>query len=152
MNGKPLLKEKDKPKKERIRKLRLIEDDLWDLCKKITRIRYKNCYTCHQRALIGKNAHTGHMYPAGACGASMKYDLRILRLQCMNCNINNGGMGAVYLENMKKEIGEQNALDLLQEARASKGKPIQAREHYLKLIADYTALLDKLSQANPNSI
>ena len=120
--------------------LQKLEDNIWEECKRITRERYKDCYTCSQKNLQGMNAQTGHMHPKGACGASIKYDLRILRLQCFQCNINHGGMGAVFLENMKKEIGEKEALALLNEASASKGKPIKAHDYYLQLLDEYRQL------------
>lgn len=114
-----------------------LEKILWDLCKEITRILYKDCYTCSQRNLEGMNAQTGHMHPKGACGASMKYDLRILRLQCFQCNISHGGMGAIYKENMDHEIGKKESDKLLAEAKSSKGKPIKASTHYINLIHEY---------------
>lgn len=121
-----------------------IEDELWDLCKQITRLLYKDCYTCNQVNLQGKNAHTGHMYPKGALGASLKYDLRILRLQCFHCNINLGGMGAVYKSRMESEIGRKNTEKLYAECVSSKGNPIEARPHYLRLIEEYKKLLNDI--------
>ena len=118
-----------------------LERTLWELCKRITRKRYKHCYTCPQRDLVGANAQTGHYYPKGALGAKLKYDLRILRLQCYNCNINFGGMGAVYRENMKREIGAEAEQKLYNECASSKGKPIKARDYYIKLIEEYRKLL-----------
>lgn len=117
-----------------------LEKTLWELCKKITRKLYRDCYTCEQRNLEGMNAQTGHYYPKGALGASMKYDLRILRLQCFQCNINHGGMGAVFRENMAQEIGKKAEQKLFNECVSSKGKPIKAREHYIQLINDYKNL------------
>lgn len=122
--------------------MKSIEKELWDLCKAITRVRYKHCYTCPQKNLVGMNCQTGHMHPKGACGSAMKYDLRLLRLQCFQCNINYGGMGAVFLENMKEEIGAIEALALLAEAKLSKGKPIKARDHYLGIIEQYKKILE----------
>ncbi len=137
-------KQKYLPKKKRERSLKSIEFEVWTLCKAVTRVLYKDCYTCFQKNLVGMNCQTGHMHPKGACGASMKYDLRLLRLQCFQCNINHGGMGAVFLENMKREIGEQKALALLREAQSSKGKPIKARDYYLLLIPLLKQQLDEL--------
>lgn len=148
MNGPELKKEKDKPKKQRERTLANIELELWELCRKITRILYKHCYTCPQMNLVGMNCQTGHMHPKGACGASMKYDLRILRLQCFQCNINHGGMGAVFKENMDREIGKVASDMLLEEAKSSKGKNIKARDYYLILIGRYKVLLDQLTLNN----
>jgi len=50
-------------------------------------------------------------------------------------------MGAVFLENMKREIGAGKALALLLEAQSSKGKPIKARDYYLHLIETYKQLI-----------
>lgn len=146
---KDLRKEKDKPKKQRKEKVSTIVNRLWELCKKITRARYKHCYTCGQQNLVGVNAQTGHMYPDGACGASMKYDLRILRNQCFRCNINHGGMGATFLLNMKREIGEGAAMALYDEARLSKGRPINARDHYLILEREYKKILEDADLLKP---
>lgn len=124
-----------------------LQNTLWELCKKIVRLKYPhNCYTCPQMGLEASNMHTGHYYPDGALGASMKYDLRILRLQCYNCNINLGGMGGVYRENMRKEIGVEAEQKLFDECRLSKGKPIKARDYYIKLIYEYENKLKELQQ------
>ena len=123
-----------------MKSLSSIEKALWNECKRITRKRYKDCYTCNQVNLEGSNAHTGHMYPKGACGASMKYDLRILRLQCFRCNIHLGGMGAIFKSRMDKEIGKKASDALLAECKSSKGFPIKARDHYLNILEEYKKL------------
>jgi len=123
-------------------KLRTIENKLWALCRQLTfRAHGTDCYTCNQKNLKGKNLQCGHGYSKGALGASMKYDLRILKPQCFNCNINFGGMGVVFWKNLETELGKENADKLYQECRASKGLPIKARPFYLELIKKYEELL-----------
>lgn len=129
-------------KVQKIRKMRCIEKELWDLCRQIIKERYgTNCYTCPQTNLIGLNWQCGHMHPKGACGAIMRYDLRILRPQCFQCNINHGGMGAAYKRNMEKEIGRAAADKLFLECMSSKAKLVNARDYYTSLIIKYKKLL-----------
>lgn len=133
-----LRKVKTKKKLPKERKLRNIEKELWQLCRQLTFLVYgRNCYTCHQKNLTGMNLQCGHGYPNGALGACMSHDLRILRPQCFNCNINHGGMGATFWKNLERDLGKKEADELYAECRASKGKPIKAREHFLKLIGEY---------------
>ncbi len=87
------------------------------------------------------NLQCGHGHPKGACGASMAYDLRLLRPQCYQCNINYGGMGGVFRANIEKEIGKKATDDLYLEAQRSKGKSVNARDHYTNLIAEYRVML-----------
>ena len=74
----------------------------------------------------------------------MKYDLRILRPQCYNCNINHGGMGVVFWKNMEKEIGKRAADKLYLECQASKAGGTNARAHFTNLIATYKVILTAL--------
>ena len=123
-------------------KLRTIENKLWALCRQLTFLKHgTDCYTCPQKNLKGINLQCGHGYSKGALGASMKYDLRILRPQCFNCNINFGGQGAVFWKNLEAE-NKENADKLYEECRNSKGKPIKARPFYLELIEKYEKLLE----------
>lgn len=120
-----------------------VEKKLWLECKRIIRIRYPNtCYTCGATGLEASNWHTGHYYAKGALGSTMKYDLRILRPQCYHCNINLGGMGGMYREKMKTEIGVESEQELFDECRLSKGKPIKAIDHYLKLLTEYKKITE----------
>ena len=121
-----------------------LEDKVWEECRRITFLRSKaqngglvRCYTCGALGLEGRNCQCGHLHPKGACGASIKFDLRLLRPQCFQCNINYGGMGAVFRQNMEKEIGKKQTDKLMMEAMGSKGKPIKAFDHYTKLLGEY---------------
>lgn len=120
-----------KPKKVPIGKL---QKQLWLECKRIIRKRYGNtCFTCGRTGLAGSNWHTGHLLAKASVGAILKYDLRILRPQCYNCNINYGGNGAVFIENLRKKEGDEYVEKILQD----RSKIINAYDHYLKLLEEY---------------
>lgn len=127
-------------KKKSKQKISTIQNKLWDLCKEIIRKRYKNlCYTCTAVDLQGSNWHTGHLWSKASLGAYMKYDLRVLRPQCYNCNINRGGMGADFYKRMLEEIGPE-AMEKLQKDRQV---TVNAYDHYLKLIEEYKKILNE---------
>lgn len=133
---KPLKKTKLRKKgKSEISKIQV---KLWELCKQITRAKYGNiCYTCNKTGLEGSNWHTGHFLAKASVGASLKYDLRILRPQCYYCNINLGGNGAMFYQNLLKNEG-QEYIDQIFEDRK---KIIKAIDHYKKLIEEYEKLI-----------
>jgi hypothetical protein len=109
------LKGQNLPKKRKKKTERkAIEDKLWELCKKITRERHGNtCFTCGAQNLIGSNWHTGHGKPKGALPIIYKYDLRNLRPQCYNCNMNYGGMSDIFIAKLELE---PKGLEFLNEA------------------------------------
>ena len=115
-----------------------LEDKVWAECKRIIRKRYPNtCYTCGRTGLEGANWHTGHMIAKASLGASMKYSLDILRPQCYHCNINLGGMGAVFAERMRKELGEKKYKELYQRCLDSRNNFTKASDHYTGLLKEY---------------
>lgn len=131
------------PKKPKIRSMKAITRELWKLCRQLTFGKYgTDCYTCNQKHLSGQNLQCGHGYPGGALGASMKYDLRILRPQCYSDNINKGGMGVVFWKSLERDLGKEVADALYLECQSSKGKPVNARIHYTDLIIKYKAMLE----------
>jgi len=109
-------------------------------CKRIIRARYPKprctntwiCFTCGKE-IRGKNCHTGHMLAKASLGAFLKYDLRLLRTQCYHCNINLGGMGAVFIENMRKIEGNEYVDKILQD----RFKTVKAYDFYVQLLEDY---------------
>lgn len=112
----------------------LIQRKLWNECKRIIRARYKNtCFTCGKPNLEGSNFHTGHMLPKASLGAYLKYDLRVLRPQCYNCNINLGGMGAIFIEKMRAIEGDKYVDKIL----ADRNVTVKAYDHYIDLLAQY---------------
>lgn len=97
MKRTPLKRRSKSPRKK-------LEDKLWELCKQIIRTKYPNiCYTCNARDLVGANWQTGHGKPKGALPLKFKYDLRNLRPQCYNCNINYGGYSDIFIAKLERE-------------------------------------------------
>lgn len=118
---------------------------LWELCKQIIRLKYGNvCYTCGRTGLEGSNWHTGHLWAKGSLGHLLKYDLRILRPQCYNCNINYGGQGAVFYAKMLKTEGKIYMNQLEKERVLDRQARVKADwiwftnkiEEYSKLLTD----------------
>lgn len=125
-------------KKQSKTKVSLIQKQIWELCKQITRNKYGNvCYTCGAQGLTASNWHTGHMWAKASLGAYLKYDLRILRPQCYKCNIHHGGMGAEFYRRMLKECGSQYMEDLEKDRQ----KSVKAIDHYLYLFAKYQTMV-----------
>ena len=118
-----------------------LQRKIWELCKQIIRKKYGNtCYTCGKTGLDGSNWHTGHMLPKSALGAYLKYDLRVLRPQCYNCNINQGGRGADFIENMRKIEGQVYVSRITEDRIIT----VKAYDHYLTLIPKYEKILKEL--------
>lgn len=79
------------------------------------------------------------MIPKAACGAYLKYDLRNLRPQCYHCNINLGGNGAIFIENMREREGDEYVDKLMRDRQVT----VKAYDHYLMLIDKYEDILSK---------
>lgn len=73
------------------------------------------------------------MIPKSTLGAFLKYDLRVLRLQCTRCNIWGGGMGAIFIENMRKIEGNEYVDQILKDRQIT----VKAYDHYLLLLEQY---------------
>jgi hypothetical protein len=118
----------------------LIQRKIWEEIKRIIRARYLKrgcsetwtCYTCG-RNCRGVNCHTGHMLPKASLGAYLKYDLRLLRIQCYNCNINLGGNGAIFIEKMRKIEGDEYVDQILKDRQ----KTVKAYDFYVELLEKY---------------
>lgn len=118
-----------------------LQKRLWELCKQIIRAKYPHkCYTCGAQNLVGSNLQTGHMIAKASLGAYLKYDLRLLRPQCMRCNIHHGGAGAIFIENMRKIEGNKYVNQIL----ADRNVTVKAYDHYLMLIDKYTEMLSNM--------
>jgi hypothetical protein len=114
-----------------------LQRDLWAECKRITRLRYKDCYTCPAKNLQGANAHTGHgPWAKAAIGAYLKYDLRCLRLQCYACNVHRSGMSYEFGKKLLGEIGPEAMAQL----EADRQKTVKAYDHYARLLDEYRKL------------
>jgi Zn-finger protein len=112
-----------------------IQRDLWVECKRIASFLYKkDCYTCPAKNLVGKNCQLGHVpYPKSTLGANLKYDMRVLRWQCMRCNIHGGGQGAEAYKRMLKEEGKA----YMDKLEADRQKTVKAYDFYTQLLEEY---------------
>ena len=115
-----------------------IQKLLWIECKRIVDEQFgTDCYTCPAKNLTGKNKQLGHVpYPKASLGAFLKYDLRVLRNQCFNCNINKGGCGAEAYKRMLKEEGKNFMENLEKDRQIS----VKSYDHYLELLAYYKSI------------
>src|SRR3990167_9039990 len=101
---------KTKLKKKSPKKISALKRRLWTITSQLCKQIYgKKCYTCLRQA-EGSGLHCGHFIPSSTCGIGLRYDLRNLRPQCYNCNINLGGNGATFYRKMVEEVG-QKAVD-----------------------------------------
>ena len=121
--------------------LKKLEDKIWALCRLITFKKHGNtCYTCGAKNLVGHNLQCGHLWAKASLGAYLKYDLRVLRPQCMRCNLHLGGMGAVYYVNMVEEIGEEKMKELVKDRQIT----VKAMEYYPTLLEKYENIIETL--------
>lgn len=77
------------------------------------------------------------MIPKATCGAYLKYDLRILRPQCLACNIWRGGEGAEFLRKMTSIEGQEYVDGIFRD----KNLVIRPYDHYESLISKYQGML-----------
>lgn len=81
------------------------------------------------------------MWPKGSLGASLKYDIRILRPQCYNCNINYGGQGAIFIKKMEKEEGKIYMDKLHADKIEDKKGSLKASDYYPQLLLEYRRII-----------
>lgn len=114
-----------------------LQRQLWLHCKRIIRQRYGNtCYTCGRTNLEKSNWHTGHLLAKASLGAFLKYDLRLLRPQCYHCNINLGGCGAIFIENLRQKEGN----DYVDQILKDRSLTVKAYDHYVQLLSELEKL------------
>ncbi len=140
------LKTKKRRKSGEITKLK---KQLWELCKQITRKRYVNpdgtwtCYTSGQTIILPKNVHTGHFIPSSLCSVELRYDLRNLRPQSYNDNINHSGNPHQFRRNLTANHGVGYVEELETRNEQTKGQTYTA-DWFTTKIAQYTTLLEEL--------
>lgn len=142
---------KKKPVKVKIKPLKA---KLWELCKQIIRLKYKNpnntwnCYTCGKLIDEPAKAQTGHFLASSVCGAYLRYDLRNLRIQDYYCNINLGGNGATFYKNLVEREGQEYVDQIFKD----KQKTIKADEiWFTEKIKEYEEVL-RVLQANQQTL
>ena len=147
-------KEKEIVKRTKLRRksrtpLAKIKDELWELCKQITRKRYGNrCYTCLKGPLEGSNWQTGHFITDATCSTELSYDLKNLRPQCYSCNINKSGNWVVFETKMIEFEGQEYVDELKRRNYATKGKKYDII-WYQNKIEEYKKILAGLISSSP---
>ena len=101
-----------------------LKGKLWEECKRLVRAKfdrggYWNCFTCDRVLDEPMKAQTGHFLPSSTCGAFLRYDLRNLRIQCYNCNINQGGNGAHFYKRLVETEGQEYVDQLFKDKHIS---------------------------------
>ncbi len=116
-----------------------IQKLIWIECRRIVREQYgNNCYTCGKKNLQGSDCQLGHVpWPKASLSAYLKYDLRLLRFQCYNCNINKGGMGAEAYKRMSAEEGKMYMHNLELDRQKTVAR---AYDFYVSLLSYYKTI------------
>lgn len=115
----------------------LLQEELWELCKTYIRQKYPNeCYTCRKTGLFGVNWQTGHYLPKKVLSGYLKYDPRVLRPQCMFCNIHCGGAGADYHIRLIQEEGKEY-VEAIHRDRSISMTPKDNIAHFKRMIEWY---------------
>lgn len=134
-------------KKGELTKLKL---KLWELCKQITRSMCVQpdgtwiCYTSGKTIVYPKDAHTGHCIPSSLCSVELRYDLKNLRVQSYDQNINKNGNPLQFERNLIRDHGQAYMDDLWNRNEATKGK-VYPKEWFETKINDYQLLLDSMT-------
>lgn len=117
-----------------------IQRELWQECRRVADIFYKpDCYTCNAKNLTAGNKQLGHVpWAKASLGAYLKYDMRVLRWQCMRDNIHLGGMGAEAYKRMLREEGKAYMEQLEQDRQ----KTVKAYDHYVELLEYYKSITE----------
>lgn len=118
---------------------RQIQDELWNECKRIIRLRYIkkdgtwDCFTCGHLLDVPMKCQTGHFIPNSCGGALLRYNLDNLRPQCYHCNINLSGNGSEFYRRLVAEKGQKHVDDLF----ILKSQTTKALDHYIHLLNEY---------------
>lgn len=104
-NGKPLLKDKQKKKKDRKPTISQLKHKLDAIFSQYIRQKYAKdgkvaCFTCSRIGHI-KEMQCGHFVSRSYLAT--RFDERNVRVQCVGCNVFGGGKVAIFAINLEKE-------------------------------------------------
>lgn len=123
---------------------------LWELCKQLTRIKCVQpdgswiCYTSGKQLIYPKDAHTGHCIPSSLCSVELRYDLKNLRVQSYDQNINKNGNPLQFERNLIRDHGQAYMDDLWNRNEATKGK-VYPLSWFLEKEQEYRIILKELT-------
>lgn len=124
--------------------IKLLRSKVWKECVRINRATQPNvCFTCEKKNLEGKDWQTGHFIKEKKLPLQLKYDLRILRSQCLSCNFHKNGEEGIYAIQLIKKHGSDYLLDFYEEFLMFKNEKLdtqQQRQFLLSLLERYKQL------------
>lgn len=124
-----------------------LKDKLWELCKQITRKRCIDrhgklvCFTSGKVLTHPSDAHTGHFITSSWCSIELRYDLKNLRVQSYDENINKNGNTLQFRENLIRDHGVEYVDELWERNKVTKGKTY-GKEWFIDKIQEYSLLLE----------
>lgn len=112
-----------KNKRKKKTPLKKAKEELWQLCRTITKQRHPHkCYTCGKPLVDGtQDFHTGHFISSSICSTEMRYSLDNLRPQCSGCNVWKSGNWINFEKHLIEEKGEDFVRELKQRNEQTKG-------------------------------
>jgi len=130
-----------KVKKPKLLTIKYLERKVWTECKRIVRNKHiHTCISCGEENLEGKNLQTGHLFREKFLPFQMKKDLRLLRPQCINCNLYRKGNEAWFATNLIRQEGADYLLDIAEDIEFYKGEELdtpQKRMFLTRLLERY---------------
>lgn len=133
-----------KVNKPKLPTIKYLHGKVWKECKRIIRSKYiHTCISCGEENLKGKNLQTGHLFRKKFLPFQMKLDLRLLRPQCITCNLYKKGNEAWYATNLIRQEGANYLLNIAEDIDFYKGEELdipQKREFLVKLLTKYKKL------------
>lgn len=123
-----------------------LKNDLWQLCRKIIKLRYPHkCYTCGCQLVDGtNNFHIGHFISSSICSAFMRYYLGNLRPQCSGCNVWKSGNWLAFENHLNQDEGEDYVVILKKLNQETIGRKYDILFYKTK-IEEYEKILEELS-------
>ena len=114
--------------KEKLPTIKSLEAKVWIECRRIIRAYYGNeCISCG-KICYGKDQQTGHLFRKKFLPLQMKYDLRLLRIQCTYCNLRLMGNEANYAANLVKQQGGEYLVDIADDIAFYKGEELDTKQ------------------------
>ncbi len=132
MNGKPLLKDKDKPRKQRKIGISGYKKKLDEVFSKFIRQRgadvegMTHCYTCGVRK-HWKELQCGHFAPRQY--TALRYDEINCQTQCYACNMLYNGQPSAFALRLKKDYGD----DIVEKLEARRKEIVKYFPYELKI-------------------
>lgn len=127
-------------------KITSVQKKLWEECRRIHNVKNAtDCYICGSSLIEAKSKHLGHLIPKKFLPTQMKYDLRILKPCCYNCNMNLGGNAFLFGVYLEKEYGKEFLEEIVYDFQFYKyiEEPLtekQKLEFYTKQLEEYKQL------------